>query len=239
MKQHIASLFNKVIIHNSFSHCWIPGTPQFSFAKRLGFKDENILSGFYSCDFDRFNALFAQNREHKVTKFPHRFIYVGRYTKSKGVLDLWAAFIELQKEIPNDWELWCLGTGDIMPVKHDKIRHFGFVQPNNLEPVVKDTGVFILPSIFEPWGVALHEFASAGFSLICSTKVGAASVFLKEAENGILFEAGNTTRLKEAMRKIISLSDEKLFLMGTKSAELARQITPEKWADTLLSVKIN
>ncbi|HEY4797626.1 MAG TPA: glycosyltransferase, partial [Bacteroidia bacterium] len=176
------------------------------------------------------------NRIEKKNKFPHVFIFVGRYYEFKGIKELWQSFIELQNESPNDWELWCLGTGDVPPVIHPKIKHFGFVQSNDMVDVIRNGGVFILPSTFEPWGVVVHEFASAGFPLICSNEVGATELFLKENENGFLVPAGSIPKLKSAMKKMISLPDERLNLMGEKSVTLASQITPEKWADSLIKI---
>jgi len=236
IKQRLGSLFKEFTINKYFSHCWIPGNPQLEFARRLGFDEKNILTGFYSCNYDLFKSIYSNTIESKRNKFPHRFIFVGRYYEFKGVKDLWQAFFELTEEVANDWELWCFGSGDIPLLKHPKIKHFGFVQPKDMEKYIADAGVFILPSHFEPWGVVVHEFATAGFPLICSDAVGAASAFLKENENGFSFQSKNINELKAAMKKAISLPDNKLFQMGQKSAELAVQITPEKWADTLLSV---
>ncbi len=239
LKQQLGAALNKITIQKYFSHCWIPGEPQMEFAKRLGFNNENILTGFYSCDYDFFHELYLKNAETKRKNFPHKFIFAARYYEFKGIKDLWQAFIELQKEIPNDWELWCLGTGDVEPIAHPKIKHFGFIQPKEMKKFISESGVFILPSKFEPWGVAVHEFAAAGFPLICSKEVNAAGTFLKENENGFLFDAGSISQLKDILQKIISSTDKKLFQMGEKSAELAKQITPEKWADTLLSIPRN
>ena len=236
IKQQMAAALNKITIQKYFSHCWIPGSPQVEFAKRLGFNDKNIFIGFYSCDYEKFNSLYLKHKEYKKKNYPHRLIFVGRYYKFKGISELWNSFISIQNENPNNWELWCLGTGNIHPIVHPKIKHFGFVQPNDMENIIRDCGVFVLPSTFEPWGVAVHEFASAGFPLICSSEVGAATQFLKDEENGFLFKAGNITQLKNAMRKIISLSDEQLVAMGERSVELAKQITPAIWADTLMSI---
>lgn len=235
VKQRTASLFSRLTLLKIFSHCWIPGPRQKTFAKKLGFKEENILSGFYSADYSQFYAYYLQNKEQKK-KFPKRFIYSGRYYDFKGVVDLWRAFIEMQNESPNEWELWCVGTGDILPTSHSKIKHFGFVQPKELGKIISETGVFVLPSRFEPWGVVVHEFAAAGFPLICSDEVGAADVFLEQNSNGFIFKSGKIEDLKSAMRKIISMSDEALCKMGDKSAQLAGSITPEIWADTLMAV---
>ena len=236
VKQHIASVIRSFKIKKTFTHCWVPGKKQEEYALKLGFGNENILQGFYSCDFDFFYQLGEQNKELKKKKFPKRFVYVGRYYAFKGVNDLWNSFIDLQKEKPNEWELWCLGTGDITPVKHEKIKHFGFVQPGKMPDFIADTGVFILPSHFEPWGVVVHEFAAAGFPLICSNEVGAADAFIKENENGSVFRSADKEELKQAMKKMMNSSDEQLIKMGYKSVEMASQITPAKWTATILTL---
>lgn len=235
-KQRLGSLLSRVTIHKYFSHCWIPGAPQMEFAKQFGFHTNQILTGFYSCDYNFFHGLYEKNRIKKSQSFPHRFIFSGRYYEFKGIKHLWQAFTELENEISSGWELWCLGNGDVEPVQHPRIKHFGFVQPWDMEKFIAETGVFILPSTFEPWSVAVHEFAAAGFPIICSSEAGAASVFLEEGKNGFLFDAGNIAQLKEQMKKIISLSDAKLFEMGEHSSALASRITPAMWVDTLLSV---
>ena len=104
--------------------------------------------------------------------FPKRFLYVGRYYDFKGVKTLWDAFIQLQVENPNDWELWCLGNGDLEPLEHPKIKHLGFMQPEDLDKIISETGIFILPSLFEPWGVVVQEYAAAGYPLILSNQIG-------------------------------------------------------------------
>ena len=223
-------------ILNHFSHCWVPGDLQVAYAARLGFSKSNILKGFYCCDVDFFHSQYLANKAQKQTSFPKRFIFVGRYVSYKGIADLWQAFIELQQEQPNQWELWCLGTGDISPVNHPKIKHFGFVQPVDLPKFIAETGIFILPSHFEPWGVVLHEFAAAGFPIICSDEVGARTAFVENNINGSIYPAENITALKDSMRAMINLSEEALNVMSQESVKKALAITPVKWAKQLMSL---
>lgn len=236
IKQRLAVLASPFKILNHFTHCWVPGKPQVSYALRLGFRNEDIITGFYSCDFNFFYSQYLNNKDKKEKKFPRRFIYVGRYIEHKGVRDLWKAFIELQSENPNDWELWCLGIGEINPIVHPQIKHFGFVQPKDMPRFLADTGVFILPSHFEPWGVVVHEFASAGFPLICSNEVGAASAFVENNLNGYIYKSGNISELKEALLKIIKAEQDQLLAMSFESVKKAKLITPEIWSEKLMSV---
>ena len=193
-------VFGPFYLRKRFSNIWVPGNSQKKYALKLGFKEKQISIGFYSADTNYFSSLYDLVHSEKKKSFPKRFIYVGRYYEFKGITNLWNAFIELQNENPNDWELWCLGHGNIAPVKHPKIKHFGFVQPKDFPEYVKNTGVFVMPSLFEPWGVVLHEFAVMGFPIIASNKVGAAEVFVKDTMNGFLFEAENVNSLKEKLK---------------------------------------
>jgi glycosyltransferase involved in cell wall biosynthesis len=236
LKQRIACLFSRFLIHRYYTHCWVPGALQREYALRLGFPVNKILMGYYSCDFDYFHKLYLANRAEKEKSFPGKLLYVGRYYTFKGIEDLWHAFAEIQQELPNDWELWCLGTGDLKAYSHPKIKHFGFVQPSEMSRFVSEAGVFVLPSHFEPWGVVVHEFAASGFPLIVSDEVGARTAFVEHGHNGYIYTAGDREQLKSVLKKIMNLPGSELFAMGERSVEKAKQITPAKWARTILSV---
>ncbi len=234
-KQYLACILSRFTIKQIFTHCWVPGSKQRQYALNLGFKNSEILMGFYAADVDLFISMGDTFLPAKRNSYPHRIIFAGRYYKFKGILDLWEAFIEWQEEEPNRWELWCAGTGAEQPAIHPKIKHVGFIQPENFATLIENGGVFMLPSHFEPWGVVLHEFAAAGFPLIASDAVGSTEFFIKEGDNGFTFKPGNKESIKALLKKIASLSDDELLRMGAKSREKAFTITPEKWAETLMN----
>lgn len=235
IKQIIATLIGPFYLPGIFSHAWVPGKPQVIYSEKLGFKPEQIITGMYSADFDLFNTYYQIHKTEKEKKFPKRFLFIGRYTKLKGVKEMWQAFVELQNEMPNDWELWCIGKGELdadFP-KHNKIKNFGFVQPKALDDYIVQTGVFLLPAYYEHWGVVVHEFAIAGFPLLCSTTTSAATTFLKDNYNGYFHKPYSVSEIKTAMKKIIELPETKLIEMGNNSHELSCQITPETWSKTV------
>jgi len=234
LKQRLGAVYFRLFLKPLFKFAFVPGSRQHLFAQKLGFKSTSIMHGAYCCDYDFFSATYQFNKAAKKENFPKRFLFAGRYTRDKGVDILWEVFIELQKEHPNDWELWCLGKGDLSPISHEKIKHFGFIQGNAAADIIKNTGVFILPSLFEPWGVVVHEYACAGFPLICSDKVGAITAFLEEGANGFIVKAGDKALLKQKMKDMMNMPREKLNLMSEKSVELASKITPETWARNLM-----
>lgn len=238
LRQRALAMSSKWILHSRFSHLWVPGGPQMNYASRLGYKPKNILTGFYSCDLEKFmgyNTAFAAAKEGS---FPHVFLFVGRYLKFKGIFEMWQAFGEFKRELNSDWELWCIGTGEEYDnrVESEGIKHFGFVQQEDIGEYVAQAGVFILPSTFEPWGVVVHEFAASGFPLLCSTSVGSGSTFLEEQKNGYFFSGGNVPSIKEAFVRISKHSDNELLVMGQHSVGLAQGLSPQMWAKTLLKL---
>jgi len=240
-KQHFASLLGPLYLPSLFTHCWVPGEPNAKYARKLGFKGKKLLSGMYSADTNLFGKYESQIRESKIKSFPHRFIYVGRYTELKGIKELWAAFLSLSVDERKDWELWCLGKGELeheFP-NHPSIKNIGFVQPDALAPILEQTGVFILPAHYEHWGVVVHEFAAAGFPLICSHTTSAATAFLHEGKNGFFTEPKKEMSVRKALVKIIQLSDDRLRAMGEESIKLAREITPRTWANTVWKIMEN
>ena len=236
LKQRLAAASSPVTLKRRFSHVWVPGKPQRTYAHKLGFDDKNIREGFYCADTRLFDGFYAKFETSKQENFPHRFLYIGRYLEFKGIYDLWEAFKRLHGE-GCDWELTCVGSGDLFDqrIEHDAIEHLGFIQPAELEAVVAKTSVFILPSHKEPWAVTVHEFAAAGYPLICSDQVGAATRFVDSGHNGFVFPSGDQEALFSAMKEMVAKSDDDLNAMSAHSRTLAAELTPASWSDTLMT----
>jgi glycosyltransferase involved in cell wall biosynthesis len=230
LKQQLLRLASPIYLKNIFSHIWVPGKPQKRYAKKLSFRENQILTGYYVANEKVFASI---NYEPENT-----FVYLGRYINHKGINDLWTAFIELKKEYPNNWNLKCMGTGDLWDkrVIHEDIEHLGFVQPSKISKSIKG-GVFILPSHFEPWGVVVHEFAMAGFPMIISDKVGAGTEFLNK--NGYLFSSGNVKDLKKQMKLFMKATSDDIRKFGIQSKLNSKLISNKSWSEQLNNVLTN
>jgi glycosyltransferase involved in cell wall biosynthesis len=231
-KQRLSIFFARLLFKKIFNYAWVPGSDQRLFALKLGFKPSNILTGFYTANTE----LYLSPGNKKL--FNKRLICVARYVPWKGYTELWEAFIELVEEGLTSWELWCVGHGEGFNNKklHPNIKHLGFIQPDNMHAILKQTDVFVLPSHFEPWGVVVHEFALAGFPLVLSDEVGSGTAFLKNGENGYSFKARDKESLKEALRKIMICDIEQLDAMGRNSMDLGMKISPDTWVDTITKI---
>lgn len=236
LRQWAAVGMGRLWLHRTFSHAWVTGEAQARYARRLGFPASRVRTGFYAADLDRFLPMARQFQGVKAAAFPHRFLCVARYIPAKGhqyMVETFAGLCDTGQA--GDWELWCLGTGQLHPLaqSHPRIKHLGFVQAGEVWRYMEQSGVFILPSLYEPWGVVVHEHAAAGFPLVLSSAVGARHRFLKEGHNGICFTAGNKASLQDAFRKVIAAPDADLLAMGQRSTELAAGWGPREWGDTL------
>jgi len=234
-KQQIATWLSPLLVQQNFSYIWVSGIRQYEFARRLGYSTRDILTGYYCADIDVFHKVFEQCFSDKSAQYPQNLLYVGRFVESKGVKDLYNAF---KACAPPEWRLTMVGAG---PLRKDfssdsRIVVKDFVQPESLPQLAKSVGAFILPSNFEPWGVVLHEFAAAGLPLLASSACGAATAFVKTGYNGYVFEAQNKKSLKKTLTKLFSHSSDQLVKMSERSYELSKQITPQSWAATLMSL---
>jgi len=233
LKQKLLSPVGRFYFKKLFKGTWVPGEAQESFMKKIGFKKETIFQGFYSTDVDAYLKEYFDSQEAKSKDFPKVFVCAARYIPQKGLEALWQAFAELPED--SEWELWMFGQGVNYDqrMKHPKIKHFGFVQPKELLAKIPKMGVFILPSMLEPWGMVVHEFAAAGFPLLLSNKVFSGKRFLKENVNGYTFTPGSINEIKLALEKITQLSADELSKMGKNSYEIASQHSAESWSKTL------
>ncbi len=234
-KQRLACMLSPFYLKPKFSHIWVPGLPQKVFADKLGFK--NVLLDYYCGDVDLYQRYYKQFSALKKQNFPKRFLYVGRYVKHKGIFEMWEAFIQAIGH-RKDWELWCIGTGDQFDnrVIHDQIKHFGFVQPSEMNTYIKETAIFVLPSKFEPWGVVVQEYAAAGFPMIVSKEVGAAEKYALPNSNAVLTSAGNIEDMIKAFATFMSLEQEVYDEMVVESNRKGCSYTPEHWANKILDV---
>ncbi|MFM9984154.1 MAG: glycosyltransferase family 4 protein [Flavobacteriales bacterium] len=236
-KQFLAALYARLFITPKFDYAFVPGPEQVELALRFGFKKNQILKGVYACDVPQFSEI-ALSRSGQRENAIKKLLYVGRYADEKFITQLCGCMIELHEEGFTNWRLVCIGTGPLFETRlqHPCIVHQGFQQPSQLATMMLEGDVFVLPSTFEPWGVVVHEFAAAGYPLILSDHVGARHAFLRDMENGFLFKSGSREELKSAMKRMMLTPQNILVEMGAISSNLAKKITPDTWAKTLIQL---
>jgi glycosyltransferase involved in cell wall biosynthesis len=230
-KQWLAVWTSPLYILRHFNRAWVPGAPQKPFAEKMGFKGERLALGSYCADARPFERVWEERQGREPSK---KLLYVGRYLEVKGVVELWEAFAGLSDAFP-EWELHCIGTGDLWEQRkiHPKIFHHGFKQPHELHPYLVDAACFVMPSKKEPWGVVLHEMAIAGLPLLASDRVGAASAFLREGENGFMFSLG---QISDALERFMDMPPTSLRQYELASRRFGTEHLPVHWVGELLKL---
>lgn len=238
LRQHIVAQWVRWSLRQCcFSYAWVPGPMQYEFARRIGFPQTEILSNLLSGNSGLFGEAAVALVDEKRRQYPRQFLYVGRFAPSKGIDLLIEAFRIYRERYRGDWSLTCVGNG---PLEAELARQEGIiVEPFSSQDVLvqraRQSGAFVLASRDEPWGVVVHEFASAGLPMILSQNVGARPQFLIDGLNGSTFFNNSTQDLAEKMAVMSSSTDDQLIQMGQWSARLAASVTPELAAASLMS----
>jgi glycosyltransferase involved in cell wall biosynthesis len=161
---------------------------------------------------------------------------MGRFVPEKCIDTLANAYVLYREGSSEPWPLVCCGTGPLRSKLENKIgiRVEGFVQPDRLVEILGSCGCLILPSLFEPWALVVHEAASGGLVILASEEVGAVPHLVQPGYNGFIFDNGDVAGLASLMSQVAAMSDARLDKMSRASVTLSRQFSPSRWADTLL-----
>ncbi len=217
-----------------FNYIWAAGVLQYDYARKLGFSSSRILLNCFSADMEKFLEVPL---DRKKTAYPRRFLFVGRFVEEKGIDVLLKAWEKMSDK--KGWTLELIGDG---PLKKDYKECYAdvvikdFMSQEALCAEAAESGCFILPSRFEPWALVIQEFAAAGLPIICTNRCGASRHFVLNGYNGYIIDAERIGSLIGAMRRIVSTPHERLVLMAERSRDLARTVTPDYVANTLLSI---
>lgn len=231
MRQRIASLGSRFMIKPAFSFLWVAGKKQYEYARRLGFLSSEILLGLYAADVDKFSRIAHSTMDKKL-------VFVGRFEPIKGIHSLVEAYKSIPHEKRMGWKLQMIGNGSLKNEidANTDIEVYDFMQPSTLISFVAHAGGFILPSLHEPWGVVVQEFAAAGKPLLLSDQVSSGEKYLIPNFNGFQFRANDISDLRNTLVSFFALSIEERAQMGQNSYELAMQGSPKMWASTFVSV---
>lgn len=239
-RQNIIRLLSGFLYKRNFNGFWGAGSPQVAFAYSLGFKKQDIFEGIYVANLDIFLKNNRLEKENPTTS--KTILFVGRFSAEKNILLLIKVFLAINKTHNSSHKLMLVGDGPLKSqlAPNENIEVYPFMTALELSTLVKNKniGAFCLPSLYEPWGVVIHEFAAASLPLLISNRCGASTKFFIEGFNGFSFDPTKYESLFLALNNFIKLKNNDIKLMGNNSYTLAHQITPSIWAATLQSIVI-
>jgi len=176
-------------------------------------------------DFQKFNKI----ADKKVISTNNDIIIglVCRLEPQKGILYLLLAMKIILAKFPTA-KLEIVGDGSLMNelIKFSKkigisnsVKFFGKFA--DVIPFYKRMNVFVLPSIYEGFGIVLLEAMAAGVPVV-ATNVDGIKEVVTHGENGILVQPKDPQAIADAVIKIIENDQltERFVMTGYKRAEL-------------------
>lgn len=155
-------------------------------------------------------------------------IYVGKLIERKNPLILAEAVEKIKSTI--DVKLILVGSGGLESAIRSRLQAAmgedlvmpGFVNQGDLRRFYSLADVFVLPSLYETWGLVVNEAMEMGLPCIVSRSAGCAPDLIREGVNGMLFDPRDVSGLADALRNIL-LNDELRSSMGYMSRQIVQK----------------
>jgi glycosyltransferase involved in cell wall biosynthesis len=205
------------------------GERSWQYAYRLGVKPQKIMHGLCGIDYKFWSSLLETRQQYPT--WPRSFLFVGRYVQEKALDILVTAYRLYRTRVEAPWDLNCCGQGSMTSMLHGEpgVCNHGFVQPSEMQKIWLNTGVFVMPSRFDPWPLAIVEAAAAGLPILCTNACGSAVEVVRPGYNGLVVPENDPDALVQGMIKLHQKHEE-LPIWGQRSQSLAAPYAAEVWA---------
>jgi glycosyltransferase involved in cell wall biosynthesis len=115
----------------------------------------------------------------------------------------------------------------------DRARFLGFVNQSQLPSTYRAADLFVLPSLFEPFGLVVNEAMLCGLPVVVSDRVGAKFDLVRSGENGNVFPAGNIEALAAILQEILPDSDKRAR-MGAAARQRMETWSPREYTESVV-----
>lgn len=178
----------------------------------------------------------GQNAEHlrvkwELTEARRPVLFTAcRLTPIKGIREFIQVLIHMH--LADRLTLLVAGDGELRPeLEHliaaagcqEYIRLVGFRSEAEIQELLALADAFILPSLGDPYPVAVVEAVFAGLPLVLSNRVGCHPEVLEGGRNGFLFDPTDPASIAHALGVFLAVGPDTWRQMGTLSAEIAME----------------
>lgn len=201
------------------------------FSQRLGLSPERILMSYSVVDNSHFESARDIEKEDIL-------LCVARFSPEKNLETLIKAFRD--SSLSQQYKLLIVGGG---PLKKEltwaagtaNVEFRDWLSYQALPILYAHARLFVLPSVFEPWGLVVNEAMAAGLPVLVSQECGCA-LDLVDNSNGALFYPENPIDLTILLDAMALRSPSELSTMGKRSKEIISRYTPDVWASNFLTL---
>jgi len=218
--------------------------------KLYDFYADNIVDIPPGVDIHTYH-LPSEEDKKKKTDLPEKYIFcISRIDTNKGHDFLLNAFDFVRKEI-KDVDL-VIGGGSPNPKQReiglydkmrkiinekgmeDRVRLIGYVPDELMPTYYQQSEMFVLPSLFEPFGMTTQEAMACGRPVVASMFGGIRNVIIN-GENGILVDPSKPHEFADAILKLIKNKylSEKIGMQAYKTCQ--EEFSWEAIADRFLN----
>ena len=170
-------------------------------------ENKKIVIVPYTVDNNFFNKKNKFKNNKKLT-----YIFAAKLIKKKGANILLEAIniLNHNKKFNYNSEFLIIGDGYMKNslqsyVKLKNLKNVKFIPFQNqkkLSELYQKSDVFIIPSLFEPWGLTVNEAMAAENAIISSSAVASAYDLVSNNVNGYRFKNGDSKDLANKILKI-------------------------------------
>lgn len=195
--------------------------------KRYGVKALHVHNAI---DYERFSSAASKSRERDAPII----ISVARFERVKGLDTLVRAAAEVVKS-RSDAKFILIGGGSLRDDLEALATRLGIGKHIELldyspevDKILASSTIAVLPSIYEPFGMAAAEALAAGKPVIAS-RIGGLREIVIDGVNGFLFTPGDHRELADKILRLLEDRDLRLRMAET-ARETAKRFKPENIA---------
>lgn len=171
---------------------------------------------------------FLYKKSNVVKADTVKLLFVGRLVEAKGIEFLINTLSKLNRE---DFELNIIGEGYLLDDLNKQVQSLnlqnkvifrGYLEGEPLFNYYKQSNVFILPSLSEPYGLVVLEAMCNSLAIICSEFVDSHPDLISEGINGLVFNPLDEKNFKKTLEYLLN-NKTLIEQMGNESYKIASQ----------------
>lgn len=175
-----------------------------------------------------------------------RVIFAGRYSKEKGILDLYKIWKIVYQKHP-DWQLDLYGSGPLRKTLETKARELNMninvnESTDNIFEKYRESSIFVLCSVFEAFGLVIPEAMSCGLPVVSFDCPFGPSHIITDTKDGFLIPNRDITLFAQRICDLIE-SKELRLKIGQEAIITAKRYAPEliirQWNDLYKNLTLN
>jgi glycosyltransferase involved in cell wall biosynthesis len=246
----LKAVLRTIWLRRIFAHArYLMGTglPALSILEQIGGPKNKLVNFPYFVDLNTFTP--ASESKNTNPSSPTIFLSSGRLVNShKGYDIAIKALSSVASSIQSTHFIYKIaGSGPDREILEDlaknlgileNLKFLGWLEPNELSDFYKSGDIFIHPSHFDPYGVAVLEAMASGIPVIGSNKAGSVIDRIQHMKNGLIHCANDIDDLSEKISYVFS-DYKQVQAMGREARRTAELWPVTKGVEMIKSMIYN